>query len=367
MSNAAAAQRMEPRLTNRPVPGAPGASRTAALTPPQRAAVVIALLGEGAAKPIVDRLDDAAIARVATALESITYLSRDDLVEIVIDFLTQLRSTAGAMRGGRGKAREVMSGIVEPSRLNAVFGGAPVDAGLPVNDDGDAWERLSRRDAKQVAAYLGRLTPNIIALILRRLDPSVSSNILCHLKDEKLAPVMGQMVEAPRADAGIETVMARMVEIEFLNLPQDEQGSDDGHLESIGEVLSLIPTDKRENLVGFLQSRYESKLPVIQKGLFTVEGLPDILPRAAVPTVFREIDQPTLLKLLATMTGQYQAAQDYLLSNISSRMADQYREDIKTVKAASGGEAETIQREFLTSLMDMRRRGVITINKPEKK
>lgn len=361
-----APSRMEPRLTRRPETPAPGTGRAATLTPPQRAAVVIALLGESAAKPIVEKLDDMAVARMAAALESITFLSRDDLVEIVIDFLTQLRSTAGAMRGGRGRAREVMAGIVEPSRLTTVFGGGP-GAPVPINDDGDAWERLSRRDAQQVAAYLGRLTPNIIALILRKLDPSVSSNILCHLKDEKLAPVMGQMVEAPRADAGIDTVIARMVEMEFLNIAQDEQVSDDGHLESIGEVLSLIPTDKRENLVGFLQSRYESKLAVIQKGLFTVEGLPDILPRGAVPSVFREIDQATLMKLLSSLTGRYQAAQDYLLSNISSRMADQYREEIKSAPKLAGAEAETVQREFLTSLMDMRRRGVITINKPEKR
>ncbi|MFN7054812.1 FliG C-terminal domain-containing protein [Hyphomonas sp.] len=344
--------------------GAPASLRVASLTPPQRAAVVIALMGEGAAKPIVEKLDDAAVARMAAALETITYLSRDDLVEIVIDFLTQLRSTAGAMRGGRGKAREVMSGIVEPGRLNAVFGGPSTPA--PVSDEGDAWERLSRRDPKQVADYLGRLTPNIIALILRRLDPSVSSNIICHLKDDRLQPVMAQMVEAPRADAGIDTVIARMVEMEFLNLPQDEAAGDDGHLETIGEVLSLIPTDKRENLVGFLQSRYESKLPVIQKGLFTVEGLPDLLPRAGVPAVLREIEQAKLLTLLASLSGRYQAAQDYLLSNISSRMADQYREDIKSVRAPAGEEAETIQREFLTQLMDMRRRGIITINKPDR-
>jgi flagellar motor switch protein FliG len=45
-------------------------------------------------------------------------------------------------------------------------------------------------------------------------------------------------------------------------------------------------------------------------------------------------------------------------------MADQYREDLKEIAAVTPGEAEAIQREFLTTLMDMRRRGVITISKP---
>lgn len=333
------------------------------LTQAQRAAVVIALLGEGAAKPIVQKLDDAALARVATSLESITFLSRDDLIEVIVDFLTQLRKTSGALRGGKARAREVISGIVEPARMTALFGQAPV---AQADDTGDAWTRLSSRDPRQVAEYLNRLTPNIIALVLRKLDASITSSILCHLNEDKLGPTLGQMVESPKMDPGIDTVISRMVEMEFLNAPSEAVAGDDSHLETIGEVLSLIPTDKRENLVGFLKSRYEAKLPIIQKGLFTIEGLPDILPRNAVPVVFKELDQAAVLKLLGSLRGSFDQVSEYLLGNISSRMADQYREDLKDLPAVAPEQAETIQREFLTSLMDMRRRGLIAISKPPK-
>jgi flagellar motor switch protein FliG len=338
-----------------------------ALTQAQRAAVIIALLGDSAAKPIVGKLDDAALARVASSLESLTYLSREDLIAVVIDFLTQLRKTSGALRGGASRAREVIQGSVEPSRIKAIFGeDEPVSKAIQADETGDVWTRLSTRDAKLVAAYLNRLTPNIIALILRKLDTSIASNIICHLKDDKLGPTLGQMVEAPKLDPGIDSVIERMLEMEFLNARSEAgaDGADESHLETIGEVLSLIPTDKRDNLVGFLKERYEAKLPLIQKGLFTVEGLPDLLPRNAVPVVFKELDQQTILRLLATFRGSHDAVSDYLLGNISSRMADQYREDLKATGAIAPGEAETIQREFLTTLMDMRRRGMITITRP---
>lgn len=338
-----------------------------ALTQAQRAAVIIALLGDSAAKPIVGKLDDAALARVASSLETLTYLSREDLIAVVIDFLTQLRKTSGALRGGPSRAREVIQGAVEPTRIKAIFGDdEPVSKIVQADETGDVWTRLSTRDAKLVAAYLNRLTPNIIALILRKLDTSIASNIICHLKDDKLGPTLGQMVEAPKLDPGIDSVIERMLEMEFLNAKSEAgaEGGDESHLETIGEVLSLIPTDKRDNLVGFLKERYEAKLPLIQKGLFTVEGLPDLLPRNAVPVVFKELDQQTILRLLATFRGGHQAVSDYLLGNISSRMADQYREDLKEIGAIAPSEAETIQREFLTTLMDMRRRGMITITRP---
>jgi len=347
---------------SRPVAGRPG--KTGGITPSQRAAVIIALLGEAAAKPIVEKLDDAALAKVVTALENISTLAREQLVEIVIDFLTQLRQNAGAMRGGRERAREVMSGLVDASRLDALYGGAPQDAGASAAHSADTWSRLRKRDPKQVAEYLSRMPPNIIALILRKFDAGMASNILCLLPDEKVSPTLGQMVDAQKVDAGIDTAIERMIEIEFLNNQEVVAESGDEYLETIGEVLSLIPDNKRDSLVSFLRDQHETKLPIIQKGLFTIESLPEILPRNSVPVVFREIDNDEMTKVLASLSASYAAVSDYLLANISSRMADQLREAIKDAPAVSQEAADIIQREFLTTLMDLKRQGLITMVRP---
>lgn len=345
--------------------GAAGrAGKTSSITPSQRAAVIIALLGEGAAKPIVEKLDDAALAKVITALENISMLAREELVEIAIDFLTQLRQNAGSMRGGRERARQVMSGIVDSSRLSVLYGNAPQDAGSSPDEGGDPWTRLQSREPRQIAEYLSRLPPNIIALVLRKLDPGMASNILCMLPDDKVSLTLGQMVTTTKVDPGIDNAIERMLEIEFLNNKTVAAESNDEYLETIGEVLSLIPDSKRDSLVSFLRTQHETKLPIIQKGLFTIESLPEILPRNSVPIVFREIDNAVMIKVLASLRGSYSAVSDYLLSNISSRMADSLREEIKDAPAPAHDVAETLQREFLTTIMDLKRRGLITIVRP---
>ena len=92
------------------------------ITASQRAAVVIAVLGEEAAKPIVDRLDDQAIANVAAALETINYLQREQLIEIVMDFLGHLRSSSGSLRGGTETSRQLMESLLDESRLRVIYG-----------------------------------------------------------------------------------------------------------------------------------------------------------------------------------------------------------------------------------------------------
>ena len=344
---------------------AKGAPAPSTVSPAQRAAVIITLLGENAAKPIVEKLDDVALAKVAAALENISLLTRDQLVEIVMDFIGHLRKTNGALRGGRDRAREVLSGVVEPSRLSSIFRDEQAVIEDEDEEDLDVWGRLERREPQQIAGYLSRLSPNLIALILQKLDVSVASEVLGHMDGEKLGPMIGHMVETRKTDPGVDQVLARMVEMEFLNAVQEMSEDDSENLATIGELLSLVSAEKRQSLVEFLRSKHEDKLEGIEKSIFTIEGLPDLLPKVAVPVVFRELEQDFLLKLLSTLQGANSAVSDYLLGSISSRMADQFRDDLGNTKTLSAEAAETVQREFLNSLMGLKRRGLITLEKKE--
>lgn len=344
--------------------GAGGGSRVASISRAHRAAVVIAMLGEGAARPIVDKLDDRALAQVAEALSEVKYLAREELAEIVIDFLQHLRSQSGSFRGGQLRAREIVAGLLDNNRFGSIFGDALPDAEDAAPRDG-TWGRLERLDPKKTAAYLDKLTPNLIALILRKLDVSVASEVVAHLDDAKLDPMIGSLVETDQSDPEIDAVIARMVDIELLNNSDEAADEDDNsHLEAIGELLSLVPSDRRERMMAFLKTEHEGKLESIEKVIFTIDGLSEMLPRASVPVVFRELGETVMVRLLATLKGSSASVQEYLLGNISSRLADTYRDQLGDVKAVSSEEAEAIQREFLTSLMGLKRRGMITLEKP---
>ncbi|WP_084420375.1 FliG C-terminal domain-containing protein [Henriciella litoralis] len=338
----------------------------ATITPAQRAAVVIAVLGETAARPIVEKLDDRALAQIAAELENISYLPREDLADIVMDFLSHLRQTSGAFRGGKTRSREIVEKLLDESRLSTVFGGGEDKSDKPVNTSDGVWDRLQQKPPAAIAAYLDRMTPNIVAMILRKLDTGVASEVVGHLDESKLDATMGHLIEADSADPEIDNVMARMIEIEFLNNADVHEEEDTSHLESIGEMLSLIPSDRRERVLSYLKSEHETKLESIEKVLFTIEGLPDMLARSSVPVVFRELGETKMVPLLSTLHGPSSAVSDYLLGNISSRLADQFRDQLNDPNRKPVEDEEATQREFLTSLMALKRRGLIVMEKAPK-
>ncbi len=327
----------------------------------QRAAVIIAVLGEEAARPIVEKLDDVALAKVSSALEDISRLSREDLAEIVVDFVGVLRGPQGGLAGGRMQAKDLIVRTVNARRGESSGTSSPEsDEGMAVSG-ADVWRRLEKSPADQLGQYLNNLSPSLIALVIRKLSPTLSSEVLCHIEHDKLLPVMGLMVEAAASDPGIDAIVARMVDIEFLAQDEGASGEDEQHLESLGEILSLIPATKRESLVEFLKSHHEGKLQSIQKSLFTIEALPEMLPRVAVPIAFREMDAATTVRLIGSIQAAYPNVAEFLLANVSTRLAAQIRDDLKQMPPLSERDADILQRDFLSSLMTLKRSGAITL------
>lgn len=347
------------------------AQSTQHITASQRAAVVIAVLGEEAAKPIVDRLDDQAIANIAASLETINYLAREQLIEIVMDFLGHLRSSSGSLRGGAETSRQLMESLLDESRLNVIYGNqeeSPEEQ-LPEPENKEdfsrLWETFSKREPAHIAKYLSGLTPNIVGLILRNLDATLCSELICLLEEGQQSKVLSEMVNPPPPSYEIDAVVARMVRMEFLLAPEEDDDDGDAQLQGVGEILSLMPNDRRSSLMGHVSEKHAEKVDAIQKGMFELIDIPVMLNRNFVPVVFKELDQEFLLELMKVLESEYKEVSDYFLSNISNRMADGLRDDLSRIKAPNAEAAEQIQKDFLMKMMGMKRDGLIVLERPE--
>ena len=335
----------------------------------QRAAVIISILGEDVARPIIENMEDDALERVETLLDSINSLPADQTAQIIIDFLDQIRGTSGAIMVGKNQIRQLITSIEDMRRTSSEFSmdfGGDDDFSMDFDDalgepERSVWERLADHDAERIAEYLGRLTPNLSALVLRQMSVDQCSDVLSVMDDDNLPKVMDYLVDGGPDDPAINSVIEQMVDIEFLCAQQDVSGSNTEHLQQLGELLSLIPGDKRDKLVKFLEEEHEGKLQDIQKSLFTIEGLPDTLPRNAIPIVFRELKDGEDVKLIASLRSENNEVAEFLLGNISSRQATGIREELDRVGNLSDEEIETIQRNLLMKLMVLKREGAIVL------
>ena len=333
-----------------------------------RAAVIISMIGEDAAKSIVEKLDSTALEKAQSMLDTVHTIPAPLTAKIIIEFIEFLTGTSGVLVNGKNQVQKLITQI-ELMRSNAMGemeigddGFAELDLGaLGLDDEPSVWERLEKHDPERIANYLNRLTPNLIALIMRQMTVAQSSDIFSVMDEEKLPDVMGYLVDSKPEDPAIKAVVEKMVEIEFLCAEQNVSDDEKEHLQAMGELLSLIPEAKRDKIVNFLEAEHESKLHDIQKSLFTIEGLPDTLPRNAIPIVVKEIDADEFLKLIVSLQATNAEVAEFFLNNISSRQATQIREEVAGKTALSDEESELVQRNLLVQLMDLKRQGIINL------
>jgi flagellar motor switch protein FliG len=330
-------------------------------SPARRAAIIIWVLGETYARPIVARLDDEALGRVMLELQQISMVPEGEVIEIVVDFLKTLERNTGAIHGGEDRARALMAGVVDPSRLKLIMSGD--DEGAGAFDDRNqesVWQRLEDKPGEQIAAYLDGLSPHISSIIVNNLSTEKSSEVLTYLNQEKVTAVIADLVELPKNDDGLDMVVGRMVELEFMNKEPADAG-DAPHLAKMGEVLTLIQKPRRNLIMDFLRASHEPQLHKIEHSFLSIDRLPELLSSASVPVIFREIDAETMGRVYVCLKTAYPEVATFLLENISSRMADQIKYDTEKAAAPEQNEIDEVERDFLTRLMAMKRRELIDI------
>ncbi len=327
----------------------------------QRAAVIVALLGEAAAKPIVSKLEDQEVLSIARSLSSISFLTRHDLEEIAIDFLTHLRNSSGALRGGEAEARRILSEFIDGDKLDEMLAGNGITRNGELQET-DVWTRLKEAPAASVASYLSRVNPNLAAVVLSKLETERASDILGLVNEDDLPRIVGGMVDQDSIDPGVEVAVGRMVEIELLNVASRADAEEEPALEAVGEIVSLLPSARRSRVIEYLDQNHSSDLETIKRSMLTVDRLAERLPKKAVPVVFREVGPTAMVRLLASLNKGHPQIAEQLLGGVSSRMADQFRADILALGPLSDDEIEASQRDFISKIMSLSKSGAIVLD-----
>ena len=68
---------------------------------------------------------------------------------------------------------------------------------------------------------------------------------------------------------------------------------------------------------------------------------------------------------MKVLEAEYKPVFDYFLDNISNRMADGLRTELSMTKTPNAEAIEQLQKDFLMKMMEMKRDGVIVLERPE--
>lgn len=296
------------------------------LSEPEKAAVIIALLGAESAGPIVEKIDDTHLRSFMTALENINQIPRESMLSVVAEFITELRGRKGGFKGGPEAAKELVSSMFPEDRVTRLFG-APPPPPAPKTTADAIWTQLGAREAVDTAKYLARQKPTVSAIILAQLNTDKTGEILGEMPEEQAVACVAEMSRTATVDPRAIDGISELVQTEFLAADDTDSSADSAGF--VGEVLGILPRDRRNKMLAALEKSDPAQAERVKASMLTFEDLKVKLPVTAIPTIFRDFDQRELLHMLKAGAEQQPDIIAFFYENISQRMANDYKDQVE--------------------------------------
>ena len=329
----------------------------ARLSSAQKAAIIVRfLLKEGADVPL-ERLSDDSQRTLTEAIGGMGFINRETLADVLAEFAREIEAMDLVFPAGLAEALHSLEGRISPqtaARLRKEAG---------VRQIGDPWERIRALEPDKLLPLLEQESTEVAAVLLSKLPVAKAAELLGKLpgpearKISYAVSLTGQVT--PDAVDRIGLSLAAQFEHEPLRAFEDDP------VERLGAILNIANSEMRDSLLAGLAEEDQAFGQRLKKAIFTFVHIPARVAPVDVPKLIRDVDPETMLIALAFAVKSGDEAlhgtAEFILTNISKRMAEGLREEIAEKASIKAKDGETAMNAVIASIGNLQAAGELTL------
>jgi flagellar motor switch protein FliG len=133
---------------------------------------------------------------------------------------------------------------------------------------------------------------------------------------------------------------------------------DNGPVERVGAILNSTTSMTRDDVLEGLDETDAGFAELVRRAIFTFANIPQRIAARDIPRVVRALDQNVLVTALAgAEAAGMKATADFILENMSGRMADQLREEMQDREKVKPAEMEEATATIVQTVREMEAAG----------
>ena len=317
---------------------------------PQRAAVLLLILGEKHGGPIWSMLEEDEIKRVSYAMAQLGSIESKMVELLVVDFVSRL-STAGAVTGSIDRTEELLGKIFPSDQVSAIISEIKGASGRRM------WQRLSHIDAEVLATYLRSEYPQTVAVILSRISPDHTARVLSILPDDFAVDVMNRMLKMETVQKEALEHIEDTLRNEFVTTISQASRRDANEL--MAEIFNAFDRQTESRFFAALETVNRGSVKKIRELMFTFEDLTKLDP-GSVQTLMRQVDKDTLGRALK---GATEPVRTFFFANMSSRASKNLQDEMSSMGPIRLKDVDDAQNKIVSLAKDLADQGEIMISK----
>ena len=347
-----------------PLAAAPGGSGRPATALPKtlngkaKAAVVVRLLlSEGTDLPL-EALPEDLQARLTQQMGEMGLIDRITLSSVIDEFVDALDGVGLAFPKGLAGALSVLDGKISSqtaARLRKEAG---------VRQAGDPWARLRALPEDDLVNMARTESIEVAAVLLSKLDVGKAAGLLGKLP----GPLARRITYAVSLTGNVTPEAVDRIGLSLASQLDNRPvpAFDDAPGERLGAILNQSPAATREEMLAGLDETDADFARTVRKAIFTFAHIPARVAKSDVPKLIRAVDQETLvMALTAAGSGDDAETAEFILNNISSRMANSLREVIAEKGKVKASDGETAMTAVVAATRSLVEAGEIALILPD--
>lgn len=330
----------------------PQKEKLSPLTGPQKAAAVIVSLGADKASQIYKYMDSEDVETLTLEVAKLGYLDSHQTEEVLGDFYELCLTNKAITEGGLEYARTVLEKAFGEQTANQLL--EKVEKSMKNRQ----FAFLDKADAKALFSALQYERPQTIALVLSYVSPAKSANVVEQLDPAKQIKVVENMAKmespSPSAMKIIETEMGRR----FSTIISSKHVKVGG-IDFVASLMNNIDRSSEKSIFDGLSVYNQELADEIRKRMFVFEDLVNMDDRS-VQRFLRDCDPKDIVLSLKATTED---VANKLLSNMSTRMAQNIKDDLEITTNVRMKDVEEAQQRIVDVIRKLEEQNEIIIIK----
>lgn len=322
------------------------------LTGRRRAAAFMLSLDSETAALLMTRFNEREVAMLSEEMTRLGELTGAETEELLRDFNKRIGGDKINVEPmiqdileralGKEKARELLERIRRQSRESEPF------------------RSLLPLEPSQVATLLRGEHPQVIALVVSHLEPSVAAALLKDMPEDLRYDVIKRIASTAELPAELVRQIDEMMEVRAYSLGRsltEDQGN--RRYKTVAQMLNMSDPSLAKAVLDRLNREQPQIANEIQSLMFVFEDLAKVADRD-MQKILSQIDKADLVLALRAAD---QAVKDKLLNNLSTRAREAILEELENMGPRPLQEIEGAQKRILQQVRALEEKGEIRISR----
>lgn len=315
----------------------------------EKVAVLLSTLPEEVASNVLRYLDISEIERISTCMATLGRVESGIVDSVINDFMQMAAEGAGTISLGKDYAENLISKVLGADEAKTMV------AKVSENKGEQSLELLDDLDPKKLTDLTRNEHPQTIALILSRLSPEKTGDVLSNLPEELRAEVVLRISKLEPVLPEVVSEIAQVLEVGVKAM--GDVGDQLGGVKSVADILNQMDRATESSVMTKVEEADPKLAEEIRQLMFIFEDLVLVDDRG-IQEILKEISSDDLAKALKTASG---AVKEKIFKNMSERAVEMLNEDIEDMGPIRLSDVEKAQLSITQTALRLEKEDKITV------